>query len=293
MRIEVDLKKLQELGLTERESKVYCALISHQPILMTEISSVTSIRQSKVSETLHRLLQLGIVIVRPVGRKKFYEAVRPDDAVQHLLLRNEKEMELRRQTAAQLEQQLMSVYNASRGTPSAQDYFTFLQNPTQIIRLVEELESKAQSETLWFVKGPYVTDTSIHEAELQALRRGVRYRGIYEASEPGNREDWERNVLPYVKAGEEARVHPALPMKLAVLDRRVSLVGFMDKSFPEHRTTIVIENEGIAAAFAVCFESYWQQSVPIEVFLGSRTSESNTTNGDAGNLGGAEEQPAE
>jgi sugar-specific transcriptional regulator TrmB len=121
MRIEVDLKRLQELGLTERESKVYCALISREPILMTEISSATSMRQSKVSETLHRLLQLGLVIVRPVGRKKFYEAVRPDDAVQHLLLRNEKEMERRRQTAAQLEQQLMSVYNASRGAPSAQD----------------------------------------------------------------------------------------------------------------------------------------------------------------------------
>jgi len=117
MRIEVDLKRLQELGLTERESKVYCALISREPILMTEISSATSMRQSKVSETLHRLLQLGLVIVRPVGRKKFYEAVRPDDAVQHLLLRNEKEMERRRQTAAQLEQQLMSVYNASRGAP--------------------------------------------------------------------------------------------------------------------------------------------------------------------------------
>jgi HTH-type transcriptional regulator, sugar sensing transcriptional regulator len=268
MQNQIDLTKLQLLGLTERESKVYLALVSRGPVLPKQIPALTPVPRAKIYETLYRLLQLGMITERHLDKKKYYEAVPPNDAIKHLLSSGEEEMEARRQAGAQLQDTLMAMFHASRGT-SAQDYFKFLQNPTQIVRLNEELQRGLQQELIAFVKPPYVMnpDLEANASELDALKRDIRYRCIYEVENLRHSEKRQRpQVLPYVEAGEEARVYSELPIKLAVFDRRISLLQFVDQNLPERRTTIVIDNAGIAAAFAACFEFYWQQSITFEEF---------------------------
>ncbi len=273
MQREVDLKELQHLGLTERESKVYLALVSQGPTLPLEIQSITSIQRSKIYETLHSLLQLGFIIERPVQKKKLYEAIRPDEVVQHLLMQRSREMDQCERIGNQLEQRLTSLFNASYREKSAKDYFTFLQNPTQILRLWDELRTNAESEVLTFVKAPYINPGNgsdpeqIIKAELNALNRGVRYRGIYQADEMLDAERLRTEVLPCVEAGEDARVYPDLSIKLTIFDRRVSYFGFIDEAFPQRITAILIDNRGIAMAFAACFEFYWRMSTPLADFL--------------------------
>lgn len=114
MHPQIDLTELQQLGLTERESKVYVAMVSRGPVLPREIPALAAIPRAKTYETLHRLLHLGLITERRVERKKLYEAVRPDDAIQHLLTLSERETEARRQTGVRLEAQLMAVYHAGR-----------------------------------------------------------------------------------------------------------------------------------------------------------------------------------
>jgi HTH-type transcriptional regulator, sugar sensing transcriptional regulator len=265
----IDLTKLQHLGLTERESKVYVALVSRGPVLPKQIPALTPVPRAKIYETLYRLLQLGLITERHLDQKKYYEAVPPDDAIQHLLASSELEMETRRQAGAQLQSELMAIFQARRGA-NAQDYFKFLQNPTQIIRINEELQRGLRAELMAFVKPPYVMnpDLDANLSQLEALKRGVQYRCIYEVENLQLSDRRHRpQVLPYVNAGEQARVFQELPIKLAIFDRRISLLQFVDLKLPERRTTIMIDNTGIATTFAACFEYYWQQSVPFLEFL--------------------------
>jgi HTH-type transcriptional regulator, sugar sensing transcriptional regulator len=280
---EADLKQLQRLGLTERESKVYLALVNLGPILPIEIQTITSIQRSKIYEALHNLLQLGFIIERPEHKRKVYEAIRPDEVIQHLLLQRGREMDECQLIGMQLGQRLTTLFDTAHRGQSAQDYFTFLQNPTQISRVWDELRANAETEVLTFVKAPYIyanggNDPDVNnKPEMDSLSRGVRFRAIYEADELLRREDWLRKqVMPCVEAGEEARVHPELAIKLTVFDRRISYFGFIDEAFPQRITAILIENRGIAMSFAASFEFYWQASTPIREFLKSHPGAEHT-----------------
>jgi len=282
MKTTIDPKDIQRLGLTEREAKVYVALVNHGPLLPKQIPTITLIPQGKTYEILHRLQNRGLVTRCTINLKKLFEAVRPDDVVQSLLIRHEHEIEASRQAAARLEVQMMSVFNEVRGTPSVQSYFTFLQNSAQILRTVKELQEKAQEEILGFNKAPYVMKLEVpssDDLQIVTMRRGVRYRTIYEADELQHSPEFvQKYVLPFVQAGEEARVCPELSIKLAVFDNQFTLFQFVDKHLPEHRTSVIIENEGVALCFAACFEFHWQKSVPIMEFLSSLPPEPASSN---------------
>jgi len=260
---------LQALGLTERESKVYLALVSRNGALPTEIPALSSVPRAKVYETLSRLLELGLVIEMPAGGRKRYEALRPDHAIDHLLLNQRADYERKRELGGQLAQNLLALYEANRGGPNPFDYFTAMKNPAQIIRRFDELQMQAKEEILVFNKAPYVVPERVNQVELDALKRGVKYRGIYEASETLNGAALERINL-FVRAGEQARVHADLAIKLAVFDRKVSLFQLIDPFSPEHRTALVVEHPGMAEAFYKCFEKYWLEATALEEFLRTR-----------------------
>jgi sugar-specific transcriptional regulator TrmB len=274
MIVESDLKELQRLGLTERESKVYLALVEQGPILPLEIQSITSIQRSKIYETLHSLLQRGFILERPVQKKKLYEAVRPDEVIKQILLERGREMDQFQVIGQQLEPRLSLQFEEAYRGRDAQDYFTFLQNPAQIIRIWDELHSGAEAEILTFHREPYIYPNNeenpevVNKIEMEALARGVRYRAIYQAKEVQHHQDWLRTmVMPRVQAGEEARVFPGLAIKLTIFDRRVSYFGFIDETHQQRITAILIENRGIAAAFVASFEYHWQASTPLDEFL--------------------------
>jgi sugar-specific transcriptional regulator TrmB len=267
MKTTIDLKDLERLGVTEREARIYVALVTHGPLVPKQISAATSIPQVKIYRILHRLQGRGLLTAHTIKVKKRYEALRPDDVVRSLLMQSEQQVEAQRQVGSRLEAQMMSIFNEVRGTPSAQSYFTFLQNPAQIIRTLEEVQNNTHTESLWLVKGPYVSMTN--EAGRAALRRGVRYRTIYQADELQDHQEYVREILSWVEAGEEPRVSARLGIKLAIFDCQVSLFQFVDAQLPEHRTIVLIRNEGVAESFADCFEYQWQKSVPIMDFLRS------------------------
>jgi sugar-specific transcriptional regulator TrmB len=267
MQTKIDLKDLQRLGLTDRESRVYYTLVVNGPNPIHEITAATAIPRAKIYENFRKLLQLGLIVERTVDGKKLYEAVRPDDAMSHLISCRAEEMEQYHRTAAKVSEELMAVFESNCHTFRAQDYFTFLQNPEQIRRYLEELQRKAQSEVLWFNKAPDFLVNYPSEWTFEALRRGVRYREIVEVDQAMNKGYLQAQVFPYLSESYESRIHPSLAVKLIVFDGRTSLFQFVDEDTPPHRTTIVIENRGIAIAFATCFEKYWQESIPLDDFL--------------------------
>ena len=78
------LAKLQNLGLTEYEAKVYLALAQHGRLSAKEISTYSNVPQNRVYETAEVLKDKGLCDIIP-GLPKRFEAFEPKIAINNLI----------------------------------------------------------------------------------------------------------------------------------------------------------------------------------------------------------------
>ncbi len=74
----VDNKILQELGLTESESKVYLALLELGPSLAGSISRKTGIHRRNIYDITERLIKKGLIGYIVKNNRRLFEAANPE-----------------------------------------------------------------------------------------------------------------------------------------------------------------------------------------------------------------------
>ena len=79
------IQKFLELGLTERETKVYITLLSKKSFTSSELQKSANIPRTKIYEVLLKMVERGICIERRIGKTKYYEAVEPKKALHKVL----------------------------------------------------------------------------------------------------------------------------------------------------------------------------------------------------------------
>lgn len=103
---------------------------------------------------------------------------------------------------------------------------------------------------------------SPNNVELEALARGVEYRGIYDKgaleAAPGTIDA----IARYVAAGEQARFLTELPFKLATFDREFGCVP-LAVSQPDIAQFMVVRPCALLDALLYIFDTLWEQATPI------------------------------
>ncbi len=125
-----------------------------------------------------------------------------------------------------------------------------------------QLQNSARREVIGFDKPPYFLDPKgPNEVELGRLRRGVRYRVIYERSalEVPGMIDLMRH---YAAAGEEIRVRSSLPMKLAIGDGRLALIP-LNLGEEGREGALAVHASSLLESLTLLFETLWERSVPV------------------------------
>lgn len=87
----MDTRLLEEIGLTNGESKVYLALLELGPSTTGEIIKVASVSRSKVYEMLDKLIKYGLVSYIVRENTKYYDTTNPG-LLRELLDRKEKDI---------------------------------------------------------------------------------------------------------------------------------------------------------------------------------------------------------
>jgi len=77
-------KKLQELNLTEYQSKALTALTALGESKAQEIIELTDIPQARIYQILDELLEMGALRKKP-GRPMKYTALRPSEALSNII----------------------------------------------------------------------------------------------------------------------------------------------------------------------------------------------------------------
>src|SRR2546421_380456 len=94
---------------------------------------------------------------------------------------------------------------------------------TTLRERLRDLQNAAREEILWFRRAnPLAMQGAENTEEYGALSRGVRYRAIYERAlieTPGELD----SIAEGVSSGEEARVLPTLPVRLAIVHRSTAI----------------------------------------------------------------------
>jgi len=277
------LNKLQENGLTKREAHVYLALLQKQEFAASELASIIPIGRTKVYEIIPALLAKGLCMEVQKDGKKMYRAVEPKTALKSLLTffsqkveeeiaQKQEEISRKQKMFSRLESDLDEIYARNLDNYASLDYIEVLKDKNQIKKRWIELQKNTKREMLGFNKPPYSmphSENMKHQTKV-LKKKTMKSRGIYEY------EDLISGSIPsdffpvfeyYESLGEECRVIEKLPMKLMIMDEKITMLALNDPvSMKPSITTIIVNHPSFALAQKEVFEGYWLKSVPFKKF---------------------------
>ncbi len=246
---------LEPLGIRHDDEVVYRELLSRSEAEADELASTLERTASDVTDSLTSLEELGLVHRLP-GRPVRVRAARPDVAVDVLVSRRQEELARAQLAARDL---LAEMPAEERHRP--EDIVEVLVGRAAIAARFEQLLVGTRQELLVLDRPPYVSNPQRSDQSVRRLLGDeVVVRGIYapEALElPGALED----AQDASRAGERSRVHPDLPMKLAISDGRVAILPIGVEETID--AALCIRRSALMDALVRLFELLWSQAMPI------------------------------
>ncbi|MFF7634235.1 LuxR C-terminal-related transcriptional regulator [Kitasatospora sp. NPDC008050] len=241
------------LGLAADQELLYLHLLSTPGLSVGQLAAALGIAVEQAQVALGALAELGLV-ERPTADGGVWSAAAPDVALEELLLR--RELELRRTRGRITE--LLRTYRRTSSGPEG-ELVEVITGRESISELWRSLQVGVRQQLRVLDKPPYIR-RSDPELELAALGRGVRMRVVYESQVL---RDPERvaEIQLYAGAGEQARVLPELPLKLALVDDRWALLPV--SSGTELQSVLLVRPSSLLDALAGLFELYWSRAMRV------------------------------
>ena len=263
------LKSFMEIGLTEREAKVYITLLSGRIFTVMELQEAVNIPRTKIYEVLNKLVSRNICIEKKLGRNKLYEAVEPKVAMERVLDSYKKDLQRKEELIKQVSDVFTPIFKNSKSIVNPLEFIDVMKDKTQIHKRYTACVRNTKREMLTFNKGPYACDTfdrlgEQEDEEFKLLKRGGSCKDIYEYKEL-KEVDWLLNsVKKSLKLGQQARVVERLPIKMLVFDQEKVMFA-LEQPVPvsNELTMIYIEHKQLAEACSMLFYYLWDQGQDI------------------------------
>jgi sugar-specific transcriptional regulator TrmB len=276
------LSKLQASGLTQREAHIYLALLQKKEFVASELASIIPVGRTKVYEIIPNLIAKGLCTEVNKNGKKMYCAVEPKSALKSLLTffqekiteeisKKEEEITKKRKIFDELEIDLGDIYTTNVKKSDSLDYIEVIKDRNQIRNRWIELQKNTRQEMLSFNKPPFnigYSENMKHQKKMMN-KKNTKSRGIYEydISRGSTHTDFIKIIDHFKGLGEECRIIGKLPMKLIIIDEKITMLALNDPvSIKQSITTMIVTHPSFALAQKEVFESYWSKSLPCKDF---------------------------
>ncbi|MDW5325003.1 helix-turn-helix domain-containing protein [Plantactinospora sp. KLBMP9567] len=246
--------------LRPQEEQAYRLLLRLSAARPADLARLAAVPFHEASAALEGLRNKGLAMARP-GPDPVFEPLPPDVALGNTLLRRQESLENARQAVAALTEE----YRTSARRRNADHLVEVVVGAGALRDRLRDLQDSAREEILWFCRAnPLAMSGSENAEESGALARGVRYRAIYERAlleAPGELE----SIAESVRAGEEARTLPTLPVRIAIADRSTAICPLVpdDERDVGEPTAALIRRSELLDALLALFESHWDRATPI------------------------------
>jgi HTH-type transcriptional regulator, sugar sensing transcriptional regulator len=263
------LRSFIEIGLTEREAKVYMTLLSGKMFTVLELQEAVNIPRTKIYEVLNKLVNRNICIEKKLGRNKLYEAVEPKVALERVVDSYKKDLERKEELVTEVSEVFTPIFQNSKSIVNPLEFIDIMKEKVQIHKRYTACLRSTKREMLTLNKGPYACDTIIRleeqeDEEFKLLKRGGACKDIYELSEL-KEVDWLlSSVKKSLRFGQQARVIKKLPIKMLVFDQDKVMFA-LEQPVPDSNelTMIYIEHKQLAEACSILFYHLWDQGIDI------------------------------
>ncbi len=270
MRKETDIvSHLVEIGLSEREAKVYKVLLGISEITAAAIPKFTDVPRTKVYEVLNSLIKKGFckeASYPSAGQSggQTYCAVDPKIALSGWMQIKENQLEELKKANEKLIAISSAVYEHSAWRLKDYDFIEVLKGRQEITHRYTELRSGVTSQILEFTKGSYAMSEEEMNREadnnLRLVEAGVQLRVIYEAKEltDFNNPYWH---LKNTEIGVEARLVDRVPIKMSLFDNSLIMMLLSDPLIAEpNMTALIIKHPELYSVLKGVFDAHWAQA---------------------------------
>ncbi|MGB5847745.1 MAG: helix-turn-helix domain-containing protein [Ignavibacteriaceae bacterium] len=259
------LRAFVEIGLTEREAKVYMTLLSGRMYTATDLQKAVNIPRTKIYEVLNKMLSRGICSEKKLGKNKIYEAIEPELALESIYSKYQNDLNRKKKLIDQLSEVFTPIFENSKSIINPLEFIEVMRDKVQIHRRYTNSVRNTKREMLTFNKGPYASDNperlaEQEDEETKLLKRGGKTQNIYEFKE-FNDVDWLlESVKKTVRFGQQARVVEKLPIKMLIFDdEKVMFPLEQPIEVSNDLTMIYIEHKQLANACRILFNHMWDQ----------------------------------
>ncbi|WP_066042055.1 helix-turn-helix domain-containing protein [Herbiconiux solani] len=245
---------LDGAGLDPMSERVYLDLLAQGRGSAAHSAEKFGLGVPAASAILENLRVQGLAS-RLEGEEREYAAVDPGYALRAIADRMGDQV-LRLRDALP---RLVEIFERVPPTGIDQTQTSILTDADAVAAWYTRLQHQARTEFLAFDRPPYVS-ASLDPVEATALDRGVSWRAIYTIESFDDGTTWEE-VAELAEQGEQARIAPELPVKLAIVDGRAALVSLTLE--PGRISALVTSSAPLIDALRQLFEFHWARSLPL------------------------------
>lgn len=266
-------RTLEDLGLSPYEARVLLALLRAGSSNSSQLARLADVPRTSTYAVLESLSDRGLAHRLPGEGPTIWATPGSDEVLERLDTAKAaaQEEQLRQYRSTVSEARRLLAETIPEQPAVSLPYVHFVRGAPQVRKGFEQLIADAEHEVVMFNRPPYTWDPgTVNPAVIEMLERGVQTRVLYQADQwlDPAAEGFRASHLAYHRAGVQPMVVDELPIKLAVADRRVALIGMRgpveavdaEKSFP---TNLLIEDPGMAQTLALSFEQLWAQARPL------------------------------
>ncbi len=274
IKLDRELKELIELGISEREAKLYLTMLEYGEVTANDLHRLTGIQRSRVYSILSRMVVHGLCNERQEGRNRFFTALNPKRVKEAMVRQWEAERSEKEETAERIFDKLEDTFNqGEQETPLHR--VELIRNANNIHNKYMELVEETQQEILAYVKPP-IAATTRKTRELQfnaqerALKRGVLSRTIFSLKDLAEI-DIEWTQLDEL---DQMRVVERLPVKMFIFDGLKALFGIPSTADRNTKNFFIlfVDDPGFCEVLVESFEKVWERALPVEVLKGNSIS---------------------
>lgn len=240
---------LTDIGLSQKESEVYLALLQLGTSTITPISKKAGVKRTSIYNFIDRLVALGLVTKTAIRGRDYYAATSPEQLV-----------ELQEQRLGKLHQampELMALYAMVSRKPR----MAYFEGPEQVRTIVrEEIRCKRQAQYIWtgnsmmdMIGGAeHMTEIDRARMENDVWIHVVRFKHkdvLFPTSAHGEKFKRELRFAP-----------PSVEITMGLGIYDTGKVGFF--SSRKENFGILIESRELMELMQTFFSLLWERSIP-------------------------------
>lgn len=258
-------RAFEGLGLTPYQARVQVALLQCGPAACLDLARIAAIPRTSIYQVLDELDAKGLAYRLPGKGPAQWNAVGRGAVLACLIGLEEERLSQLRVRSALVRDMLKELLPHDQ--PAPVPYVHQVHDSSRVTRLYDQLLGETRQELLVFNRPPYFAPIGTPQPRILETVGRVPARVLYQTAQVQAADDaWHHEMAAYHRAGVEGRVVPELPMKLAIFDRRNTLLSIDEPATPRPGTptTLLVEHPGYAYVHVEAFECLWQTATPFD-----------------------------